>query len=78
MYKINHIDISENFHLWPHIAKLLESLPPNSNVLDIGCGLKHTQLIITSLPHSQSICDICITNGLNIKNIKDIHLMQLL
>ena len=61
------------FRIWPHVAKFLDSLPPASRVLDIGCGngknMTYGQehgLQMMGLEQSPSLCDICLVKGLDV------------
>lgn len=71
-YDVHATDFSKSrFRIWPHIKQFLDSLPPNSKVLDIGCGngknMTYRQdLQMFGLEYSQSLTDICIQRGLNV------------
>ena len=74
-YDIHAADFSKSrFRIWPLVKQFLDSLPPNSKVLDIGCGngknmiyaLNRQDLQVYGLEHSQALTDICIQKGLNV------------
>lgn len=71
-YDAHATDFSKSrFRIWPHIKQFLDSLPPNSKVLDIGCGngknmTYRKDLQMFGLEYSQSLTDICIQRGLNV------------
>ncbi len=74
-YDIHATDFSKSrFRIWPLVKQFLDSLPPNSKVLDIGCGngknmtyaLNRQDLQIYGIEHSQALTDICIQKGLNV------------
>lgn len=71
-YDIHATDFSKSrFRIWPLIRKFLDSLPPNSKVLDIGCGngknMTYRQdLQLYGLEYSQALTDICVQKGLNV------------
>ena len=59
------------FRIWPCVKKFIDVLPPNSKVLDIGCGngknmTYRTDIQMYGLEKSQTLCDICITRDLNV------------
>lgn len=74
-YDIHAADFSRSrFRIWPLVKQFLDSLPPNSKVLDIGCGngknmmyaLNNKNLQLYGLEHSQALTDICIQKGLRV------------
>ena len=73
-YDLHAADFSKSrFRIWPHIRQFLDSLPPNSTVLDIGCGNGknmmydgRTDLKMFGIEKSQALCDICNERGLNV------------
>lgn len=71
-YDIHATDFSKSrFRIWSQVKQFLDSLPPNSKVLDIGCGngknMKYQQdLQMYGLEYSQALTDICIKKGLNV------------
>lgn len=72
-YDIHAADFSKSrFRIWPHVKQFLDKLPPNSTVLDIGCGngknmiYGNGRLKMFGLEQSQSLCDICTERGLNV------------
>ena len=71
-YDIHAKDFSKSrFHIWPLVKNFLDSLFTNSKVLDIGCGngknmLYRSDLNITGLEYSESLCNICIQRNLNV------------
>lgn len=74
-YDIHAEDFSKSrFRIWPHVKQFLDSLPPNSKVLDIGCGngknmnygIQNNNLQMYGIEYSQALTDICINQGLNV------------
>jgi SAM-dependent methyltransferase len=71
-YDIHAADFSKSrFRIWPLVKQFLDSLPPNSKVLDIGCGngknMKYrNDLQMYGIEYSQALTDICIKDGLNV------------
>jgi tRNA (uracil-5-)-methyltransferase TRM9 len=71
-YDVHATDFSKSrFRIWPDIKQFLDKLPPNSKVLDIGCGngknMKYREdLQMYGLEYSQALTDICIEKGLNV------------
>lgn len=71
-YDIHATDFSKSrFRIWPGVRHFLDSLPPNSKVLDIGCGngknMTYRQdLQMYGIEYSQALTDICINRGLNV------------
>ena len=71
-YQIHAQDFSKSrFRIWPSVKELLDSLPPYSTVLDIGCGngknmLYRKDINMTGLEYSEALCEICINRGLNV------------
>jgi ubiquinone/menaquinone biosynthesis C-methylase UbiE len=71
-YETHAQDFSKSrFRIWPDVKELLDSLPPYSTVLDIGCGngknmLYRKDLNMTGLEYSEALCEICINRGLNV------------
>lgn len=71
-YQIHAQDFSKSrFRIWPSVKELLDSLPPYSTVLDIGCGngknmLYRKDLKMTGLEYSEALCEICINRGLKV------------
>ena len=59
------------FRIWPCVKKFLDILPPNSKVLDIGCGngknmTYRTDIQMYGLEKSQALCNICAAKGLKV------------
>lgn len=60
------------FRIWPHVKQFLDKFPPNSTILDIGCGngknmlYGNERLKMFGLEQSQALCDICTERGLNV------------
>lgn len=74
-YDIHATDFSKSrFRIWPGVKNFLDSLPPNSKVLDIGCGngknmnygAQSKDLQMYGVEYSQALTDICINQGLNV------------
>jgi tRNA (uracil-5-)-methyltransferase TRM9 len=71
-YDIHATDFSKSrFRIWPGVKNFLDSLPPNSKVLDIGCGngknMKYREdLQMYGLEYSQALTNICLNQGLNV------------
>jgi tRNA (uracil-5-)-methyltransferase TRM9 len=71
-YDIHAEDFSKSrFRIWPRVKDFLDKLPPNSKVLDIGCGNGKNMnyrkdLEIYGIEHSQSLTDICLKQNLNV------------
>jgi ubiquinone/menaquinone biosynthesis C-methylase UbiE len=71
-YKKNASNFSKTrVNPWPSTIKFINSLPPGSKVLDIGCGngrnlFYRSDIDITGLEMSQELCDIVIEKGGNV------------
>lgn len=74
-YDIHAADFSKSrFRIWPAVKQFLDELPPNSKVLDIGCGngknmtygSHNKELQMYGLEYSQALTNICIEKGLNV------------
>jgi tRNA (uracil-5-)-methyltransferase TRM9 len=71
-YDIHASDFSKSrFRIWPHIKQFLDSLPPNSKVLDIGCGNGknmnyRNDLQMYGIEYSKSLVNICLSKGLKV------------
>lgn len=74
-YDIHAQDFSKSrFRIWPSVKLFLDSLPPNSRVLDIGCGngknmfygTQKKTLNMFGLEQSQALKEICANQGLNV------------
>jgi ubiquinone/menaquinone biosynthesis C-methylase UbiE len=72
-YDIHAEDFSKSrFRIWPRVKDFLDKLPPNSKVLDIGCGngknmvYGTTQHQMYGLENAKALTDICIQKGLNV------------
>jgi tRNA (uracil-5-)-methyltransferase TRM9 len=71
-YDIHATDFSKSrFRIWSSVKHFLDSLPPNSKVLDIGCGngknMNYREdLQMYGIEYSQALTDICINQGLNV------------
>ena len=71
-YDIHAQDFSKSrFRIWPGVKQFLDTLPPNSSVLDIGCGngknmLYRKDLIMTGLEQSTPLTEICHTQCLHV------------
>ncbi len=72
-YDIHAQDFSKSrFRIWPGVKQFLDSLPPNSSVLDIGCGNGKNmnygaqRHIMTGLEKSKALTEICHNQNLNV------------
>lgn len=71
-YELHAADFSRSrFRIWPHIKQFLDSLEPNSRVLDIGCGngknmLYRNDIHVTGLEQSEELCKICRNRNLDV------------
>jgi SAM-dependent methyltransferase len=71
-YDIHATDFSKSrFRIWPGVKNFLDSLPPNSKVLDIGCGngknMKYREdLQMFGVEHSHALTDICLKQDLRV------------